>query len=321
MTGHIFLIGRDNFNIATSRGVYGVRQQTMPDTDAEVMASLEAIKPGDYVFFYVSGIGLFGLWKASSEAFQDKSFWPEFPYKVIFEPVIREFNNPVAQSDILDLRDKGKLWTFDIATSGRRKPKNHSPITADESKELIRLLLRNNPVFKPVRSLSQMYQISDAPLPDELIIDSHRRIKYEGLLNAALMKAFKRGKYKDVFGEYQDILNDVPTSFNTRMDIFLTHVTRVDGIDILHKYTCIELKTGTATESDLQQIVKYENWLVRKMAAGDVDMVQSVLIAADFGDSVLNYAKKRTAIEEKTVKLIKYRFEANNLTLEDVTLR
>ena len=51
-----------------------------------------------------------------------------------------------------------------------------------------------------------------------------------------------------LFGDYREFINLVPTTFNKVMDIFLTHVTSVDGIEILHKFTCLELKADRATE-------------------------------------------------------------------------
>ncbi len=95
------------------------------------------------------------------------------------------------------------------------------------------------------------------------------------------------------------------------MDIFLTHVTSIDSVDILHNYTCIELKTGICTEEDLNQIIRYENWLVRKLAGGDNEMIQSILIGFNFQDKVLEYVRKRKLIEEKTVRLIKYEVTKN----------
>jgi len=120
------------------------------------------------------------------------------------------------------------------------------------------------------------------------------------------MEAFANGRLKEIIGDYSDYINYVPTSFNKIMDIFLTHVTNVDGVDILHKFTCIELKTGTVTEEDLNQIIMYENWLIRKLAQGDSDMVQSMLVGFEFDERVLEYRDKRRVIEEKTVRLLKY---------------
>ncbi len=134
------------------------------------------------------------------------------------------------------------------------------------------------------------------------------------------MQSFAHGKLKELIGDYDDFINFVPTSFNKVMDIFLTHVTRIDSVDILHKFTCMELKTGTVVEEDLNQIIKYENWLIRKLADGDSEMIQSVLVGFDFDDRVVDYCKKRRSIDEKTVRLIRYRInpEKNDLILEEI---
>ncbi len=309
MGSHIFLASQKNFNKCLEYGIYGGIFHPFERTNSEIIAGFEAIKPGSFVFFYVKNIGIYGLWKITSQPFFDEfDIWGEegrsFPYKVCFEPTIRQFSRPVALSDILDLRDKGKIWTFDLGTFTK---KSHQPITTEESKELIRLLLRNNPIFKPVAPIPSPYSSNGVDLPLKLETDVRGRIKIEGYLNAWFMRCFSQGKLKDVIGEYDDFLNYVPTSFNTVMDVFVTHVTTVDSVRILHKFTCIELKTGTCTESDLNQIIKYENWLVRKLAGGDNEMVQSMLVGSDFQDKVMEYVRKRRLIEEKTVRLLKYK--------------
>ena len=104
------------------------------------------------------------------------------------------------------------------------------------------------------------------------------------------------------------------------MDLFLTHVTPIDSVEILHKFTCIELKTDIVIEENLKQIIRYENWLIRKLADGDSEMVQSILVGFDFDKEVLNYREKRKLIEEKSVRLIKYKvdIERNDILLEEV---
>ena len=49
-------------------------------------------------------------------------------------------------------------------------------------------------------------------------------------------------------------------------------------------------------------------------------MVQSILVGFDFDAKVLEYVKKRRLIEEKTVRLLKYRVnnEQNDLILTEV---
>jgi hypothetical protein len=175
--------------------------------------------------------------------------------------------------------------------------------------------LRNNPISQPTGPIPEPYTSNGVALPLRLNTDRRGQIKIEGYLNAWFMREFSRGNLKDIVGQYRDFLNFVPTSFNTVMDIFLTHVTTLDSIDILHKFTCIELKTGLATEKDLNQIIRYENWLVRKLAAGDNEMVQSILVALDFQDEVLKYVQTRKLIEEKTVRLVRYRVSEDHRSI------
>jgi len=319
MGNHIFLANQENFQECIQRGIYVVGSHANERTNADIIASFEAIKSGGFVFFYVKNRGIYGLWKTTCRPFFDKSLiWldekQEYPYRVCFEPSIRHFPKPIALSDILDLKDKGKIWTFDL---GAIVKKNHNPITTEESKELIRLLLRNNPVFRPVSPVAKPYKVKTNPLPIKLNTDKRGILDYEGYLNAWFIRSLANGRHKDIIGEYYDILNFVPTSFNKVMDVFLTHVTKVDGVDILHKFTCVELKTGICTEENLNQVVKYENWLTRKLANGDSEMVQSILIGFDFDDKVREYVQKRKLIEEKAVRLLKYRVDQEK---QDITL-
>ncbi len=196
MGSHIFLVGQENFEKCLKFGVYGGASQPLKRINSEIIAGFEAIKPGDFIFFYVRNIGVYGLWKATSfPFFDDTDIWGDkqqkYPYRVCFEPSIRHFPRPIQLSDILDLQDKGRIWTFEL---GAMRLKNHNPITTDESKELIRLLLRNNPIFRSVENISKPYSKKDIELPLALDIDSKGHIKYEGYLNAWFMKNFALGK-------------------------------------------------------------------------------------------------------------------------------
>jgi hypothetical protein len=323
---HIFLVKESNFDICAERGVYGATEihgsPKANQTNAEIVSSFAVIKPGDFVFFYVRNRGIYGLWKITSDPFYDsRPVWPDDirPVRVCFEPVIRTFSTPIAMADILDLRDKGKLWTFDL---GAMTKKSHHPITTNEGKELMRLLLRNNPVFvKPTIIQNPYVPQKKERLLLNLESDKRGRLRYEGHLSAWFARAFAEGRLKELLGDYRDYLNYVPTSFNKMMDMFLTHVTTIDSVDILHKFTCMELKTGTVQEEHLNQIIKYENWLTRKLADGDSEMVQSVLVGFDFDERVLEYWRKRRTIEEKTVRLIQYRVNAEktDLVLKETT--
>lgn len=319
MGAHIFPVGQDNFEICVRRGVYGC---VMPSTEwnkAEVIAGILSVQPGDLVFFYVKNRGVYGLWKVVGESYFDGTqIWSNdqqlFPYRVSFEATVSSFPLPVSLSDVLDLRDKGRILTFDLNPV---QQKNQYKITMEEARELIRLLLRNNPVRQTPPDIPDLF-VPQMPSKIEVEISPIKsgQIRYEGWLNAWFMRSLARGELKHLLGDYREFLNLVPTTFNKVMDIFLTHVTTVDSIDILHKYTCIELKTDRAVVQDLTQILRYENWLARKLADGDTEMVQSVLVANRFADNVIDYVRNRQRIEEKSVRLISYRVAEDTQSVE-----
>jgi hypothetical protein len=218
-------------------------------------------------------------------------------------------------TDILDLHDKNRIWTFDLNPV---QQKNQYKITMDEARELIRLLLRNNPIRIEPSPIANPYNPKSlTKIGVDFSLRESNRFRYESWLNAWFVHELSCGELKGILGDYQEFINLVPTSFNKVMDIFLTHVTKIDGIEILHKYTCIELKAEKADEKDLTQVLRYEDWLARKLAAGDHDMVQSILVATRFSDGALEYVANRRRIEEKVVRLICYHLEDNKVVLEE----
>lgn len=319
MGAHIFLASRENYEVCIRRGVYGCVMPTAERNKAEVIAGIFSIRPEDLVFFYVKNKGIHGLWKVVGEPYFDETrIWADeqqlFPYRFSFEPTIGYFEKPILLSDVLDLRDKGRIWTFDLNPV---QQKNQYKITVNEARELLRLLLRNNPIPKLSSEIVDAYSPEKpSKIGVELPADKNGRIRYEGWLNAWFMLSLAMGRFKDLFGDYAEFLNLVPTTFNKVMDIFLTHVATIDSIEVLYKYTCIELKTDRATEQDLTQILRYADWLARKLASGDDNMIQSILVARTFADAVIDYVENRRRIEERGVRLISYSLINNNQDIE-----
>jgi hypothetical protein len=183
MGAHILLASQKNFEMCSKRGVYGC---VMPSKDwnrAEVVAGILSILPGDLVFFYVKNRGVYGLWKVVGDPYFDETkVWADdqqlFPYRISFEPTVGHFPRPVSISDILDLRDKGQIWTFDLNPVQR---KNQYKITMDEARELLRLLLRNNPIRLQPRAISDPYAPPKRGEVDvEFTSNKAGQVRYEG---------------------------------------------------------------------------------------------------------------------------------------------
>ena len=129
------------------------------------------------------------------------------------------------------------------------------------------------------------------------------------------MLSLKNGSLKKIVGDYSEFINLVPTSFNKVMDIFLTHVSYINNIPVLYKYTCIELKTEKAMEKDLTQLLHYEDWLARKLSSGDHEMIQSILVANQFSQNVIDYVLNRKSIENRVIRLLVYKMDTDNRTI------
>ncbi|MBI3944966.1 MAG: hypothetical protein HY321_03540 [Armatimonadetes bacterium] len=325
MGAHVFLVSEANFDVCVDQGVYGCVMPTTAWNRAEIIAGILSIQPDDLVFFYVKNRGVFGLWRVVGDPFYDETpVWAAvgqtFPFRFRFEPAVGHFPVPIALTDVLDLRDRGRIWTFDLNPV---QQKNQYKITTDEARELLRLLLRNNPVRGACVSTAEPYEPrARAPIHVDLTGGKAGRAAYEAWLNAWFVSRFRAGALRDVFGTYSEFLNLVPTTFNKVMDLFLTHSETVDSVDVTYKFSCIELKCDAATEKDLGQVLRYEDWLARRLAGGDSGMVQSILIAYRFAEPVIDYVKNRQRIEEKTVRLIAYRVTdaKTDVCLEEVAV-
>ena len=116
MGAHILLTSEANFAVCASRGVYGCVMPAKEWNKAEIVAGILSIQPSDLVFFYVKNQGVYGLWRVLGTPYFDGTrIWADdkqlFPYRISFEPAVGHFPKPVSLSDVLDLRDKGRIWT------------------------------------------------------------------------------------------------------------------------------------------------------------------------------------------------------------------
>lgn len=134
----------------------------------------------------------------------------------------------------------------------------------------------------------------DVSLKTQDLIASYRKrdgsLQSESILEVALLDQLgnrKDPKTVEVFGEWDFISHQVAASpaksiqYMDRMDIF--GYRWLEPTDkIIGKYYVAELKRGRVCGEDLQQVMKYVDWLRAERANGDYSLIRAFLVGYDF---------------------------------------
>ncbi|SHF14267.1 hypothetical protein [Clostridium fallax] len=118
-----------------------------------------------------------------------------------------------------------------------------------------------------------------------------------------------------------------PIDYMDKMDIFgYKYIPNFYGT--ISKYLVIELKKGAAKIQDIEQTLKYVDWINQQYSFGDYSMINAFLIANEFDKSIIeekNKLAKRNFITKShpitssiwtNLKLIKYTFNRETKLLE-----
>ncbi|MCD4761744.1 EVE domain-containing protein [bacterium] len=284
------------------------------------MCELAGIKKGDLLFFYLQQKKqIMGLYEAKSKPFYDTGqlvkngfIDNKFPFRIEFKQKV-DFQNNLDMDEIWRLKDKGNFWSIQQqrgSTVGR-----HACISLmkKDGAQILKMLYQKNPVLnKPIQITIPKH--NNANLPFDLR-NSRNKLHYEAVLQALLIKNIRSGKHKNIFGKYKYVVNYMPTSYQTEIDILLNNYT--DDNEIIW-YQILELKKEKFTVTELNVLMKYEDWAINALANDNARLVHSVGIANSFSDEVLEYIKNRTIYGGKKIKLVKYTY---NNTHNSINLR
>lgn len=111
-----------------------------------------------------------------------------------------------------------------------------------------------------------------------------------------------------------------PIDYMDKMDIFgYKYIPSYPGT--IYKYLVIELKRGPAKPVDVEQVLKYVDWINQEYAFGDYSMIEAFLVASKIDDSVIhardtyavrNYMIGRRPPQSNTwtnITLVQYTFD------------
>jgi hypothetical protein len=212
-----------------------------------------------------------------------------------------------------DLRDTGRLWTFSLERA--RGSNSMFSISDGEFDEILRLYFKANQIVAEPEAIAEPFRHVEPNLLARLTFDEEGRPKYESTVASLVLDGFSRGQYQDVFGAYSDYLAYVPTSFQKEIDLVLLHSLPNDATTVV-AYSIVELKRDRFTRESLSQLLRYEDWFLKRRVGGDSRAIRTVAVARSFDSDVVDYLKSREQMEGKTVNLLRYRFDVGQLRLE-----
>ncbi|MEM7591718.1 MAG: EVE domain-containing protein [Cyanobacteria bacterium P01_A01_bin.83] len=324
MAVHIFVVNRENFNICIHKGLAAIPSakadsRIKDNTNNQLISRMTSVRKDDLILFYIIKEKLiYGVYKAIECSFYDKTpIWQSldsqlYPFRIRIDNSKYVFNNPIELSDIYDLRDNGKIWTFNLRSN--RGTNSMFSISEVEYQYIFELFLKTNKIIKQPNHIKEPYRHIEPNISDYLTLNSKKQPKYEATLTAFLIKQLAKNQYHNIFGNYSDYLAYVPTSFEKEIDVVLFHSDPRNLSNVI-AYSIIELKRDKLDETGLSQLLMYEDWFLKKRVNGDSRSIRTFAIASSFTDGVINYLKKREELENKKVSLLTYILVENELKI------
>lgn len=267
-------------------------------------------KPAPY--FFASGIDMDDVLTSNPSAFKMlRAFW-----KVSFIKFADEENQ--AFKDVI------------------LKFNQNSLLEPQEGENVFRSDYLNNHTLISKKLSTSHYNLDVSSILSSCAEDNH--LKHEMALEAGILYQLsnKDPDTLDAIGNWDYLSHQViaspfkPVDYMDKMDIFGYSYIK-DFVPTKLKYLVAEVKKDPATTDDIEQLLKYVDWVKDEYCHGDYSMITAFLIAYDFDANVINHkqsvAKRKYTIGRRPartldwedLRLINYSFDkdANKVVLKE----
>ena len=344
MKAHVLITNTETFPVCRDRLLWGIGTPDCPSVFEEwvnpansrkpylkMLVDMMGISTGDMIFLYERQVGFHGIYKAVSPLFFDTtnvvnkdnlSVGSQWPLRIRLESVYY-FPKPVPEDLLFSTpRYENVFWIWAYRKSQGARGCN--TITPEGAEALTELLVKAN--GKDIR-----YDKFDGYTPSkfqEVIFPlgkTGEKVALEDFLRGYILGCLRDGNEpENVFGPKDDIewyANNVPYHITQKnIDILVFHKNfRYTAAPLRYKYSVIELKKDKTQPGDISQLIRYSQWASGRLANGEVEMIQPVLIAYDFSAETIKKAKAAD-FNDRGILLIKYRVEDETLKLERASM-
>lgn len=335
MRPHVFVVDDETFPVHRDRQFCGTGLEGVPQDYDDVLAAgrrylgliadLKGTRVGDPVFLYHRQRGFRGIYRITGEPFFDPTEIPgvgqfaqhTVPASITFRvPVecVEYFEEPVPEDMAFATPEYESLfWVwFYRKISGRGR--GCTTINPEAGKTLIDLLIKVNGIASEKPPTGNYPQTAR----QELILPIWSgQQPLEDALRGWLIEHLddERSDLRQIFGPVSDLewfANNVPYHVAMRnIDVLVFHASREYTDEPLrYRYSVVELKRGRARSADLAQLIEYAKWAGGRLAGGEVDIVQPILIAKSFSQDAID-AARNSVFNRLGVKLVVYEVEGD----------
>ena len=293
-----------------------------------MIVDVMGIRVGDVAFMYEKDVGFHGVFKITGRPFFDSTpvgtVDESLPIRIDLE-YQDYFPVPVPEDYLFSTKEyETKSWGWFYNTI--HGPRGVTTVNPECAEALIELLVKINGSAVPSKPAHIKPYVSKNKTDLVLPLGKDDKVYSEDTMRAWLIHNIDNSNKRDlreIFGPVEDLewfANNVPYYVTRRnnMDILCYHnSTRYTGLRLRYKFSVVELRRDTANADDVSQVINYSKWVAGRLADGEVEIVQPILIAHDFNDDAVLKAKN-SDFNDRGIMFIKYSVEANDMKFERV---